>query len=95
MPAKRTTKKITAKKSVPTPAPKQEESIYKRNFDSAVRELEAIREELLKAPTLNDLAKADLTTRGALLTLQKYTMDLGYYMRDAVEKRRAELVKGA
>ncbi len=86
-------KNVKAKKSVTPVLPPDPSDIHKRNFDSAVKELETIRAELLKAPTFDDLSKADSAVRGALLTLQKYAMDLGYWLKAAVDRRREELRK--
>lgn len=75
---------------MPTP----QKSIYKSNFDSAVKQLTAIRKQILAANTFEELSQADRATRDALLTLQKYAMDLGYWMRESVEQRKKELKKG-
>ena len=69
----------------------QPKSIYKSNFDSAVKQLTAIRKQILAAQSFEELSKADRATRDSLLTLQKYAMDLGYWMQDAVNQRRKEL----
>lgn len=69
-------------------------SIYKSNFDSAVKQLTTIRKQILAAQTFDELAQADRATRDSLLTLQKYAMDLGYWMKESVDQRRKELKEG-
>ena len=75
---------------MPTP----QKSIYKSNFDSAVKQLTAIRKQILSASSFEELSRADRATRETLLTLQKYAMDLGYWMQESVNQRRKELKKG-
>ena len=75
---------------MPTP----QKSIYKSNFDSAVKQLTAIRKQILAAQTFEELSQADRATRESLLTLQKYAMDLGFWMQEAVNQRRKELKEG-
>ena len=75
---------------MPTP----QKSIYKSNFDSAVKQLTSIRKQILAAQTFEELSQADRATRETLLTLQKYAMDLGYWMQEAVNQRRKELKEG-
>lgn len=95
---RKTTKK-TASKATRAPktssSPLPATSPYKTRFDGAVRELEAIRDTVLQAKTFDELSAADRATRGALLTLVKYAMDLGYWMQAAVNQRREELKKEA
>lgn len=75
---------------MPTP----QKSIYKTNFDLAVKQLTAIRKQILAAQTFEELSQADRATRESLLTLQKYAMDLGFWMQEAVNQRRKELKEG-
>lgn len=74
--------------------PAQQKSIYKSNFDSAVKQLTAIRKQILNANTFEELSQADRATRETLLTLQKYAMDLGYWMKESVDQRKKELKEG-